>query len=117
MPLHDIFLGTATASVILAASAAALSGQNHLAVNATVVSPCTISLVDAPEPAESSLCRSSPRRQGSHSLGSGGSCRTTRNFSALIGIDQTVTVYGQIRAGQNVPAGNYSDTIIVTATY
>lgn len=52
MPLHDIFLGTATASVILAAPAAALSGQNRLAVSATVVSPCAISVIDAPEPAE-----------------------------------------------------------------
>lgn len=52
MPLHDIFLGTATVSVILAAPAAALSGQNRLAVSATVVSPCAISLADAPEPAE-----------------------------------------------------------------
>lgn len=49
--------------------------------------------------------------------GSSGSSRITRNFSALIGVDQTVTVYGRIRAGQNVPAGSYSDTIIVTVTY
>ena len=49
--------------------------------------------------------------------GSGGSLRITRNFTALLGVDQTVTVYGRIRSGQNVPAGSYSDTIIVTVTY
>jgi spore coat protein U-like protein len=49
--------------------------------------------------------------------GSGGSLRTTRNFTALLSVDQTMTVYGRIRAGQNVPAGSYSDTIIVTVTY
>ncbi|QNA82842.1 spore coat protein U domain-containing protein [Sphingomonas sp. So64.6b] len=49
--------------------------------------------------------------------GSGGSSRITRNFTALLGVDQTTTVYGRIPAGQNVPAGSYSDTIIVTVTY
>ncbi len=49
--------------------------------------------------------------------GSGGSFRITRNFTALLSVDQTMTVYGRIRAGQNVPAGSYSDTIIVTVTY
>lgn len=49
--------------------------------------------------------------------GSGGSFRVTRNFTALLSVDQTVTVYGRIRSGQNVPAGSYSDTIIVTVTY
>ncbi|WBY09758.1 spore coat protein U domain-containing protein [Sphingomonas sp. 7/4-4] len=47
----------------------------------------------------------------------GGSFRVTRNFTALLSVDQTITVYGRIRAGQNVPAGSYSDTIIVTVTY
>lgn len=49
--------------------------------------------------------------------GSGSSSRITHNFTGLLGIDQTVTVYGRIRAGQNVPAGIYTDTIIVTVTY
>lgn len=49
--------------------------------------------------------------------GSGGSFRITRNFTALLSVDQTMTVYGRIRSSQNVPAGSYSDTIIVTVTY
>lgn len=49
--------------------------------------------------------------------GSGGSSRITHNFSALLGIDQTVTVYGRIPGRQNVPPGSYNDTIIVTVTY
>lgn len=34
-----------------------------------------------------------------------------------IGTAQSLTVYGRIPASQNVPAGNYNDTIIVTITY
>ncbi|MBZ5520714.1 MAG: spore coat U domain-containing protein [Acidobacteriia bacterium] len=29
----------------------------------------------------------------------------------------TVTVYGQVAAGQNVPAGSYGDTVLVTITF
>jgi spore coat protein U-like protein len=49
--------------------------------------------------------------------GTGGSSRITENFSALLGIDRTVTVYGRIAGRQNVPPGSYNDTIIVTVTY
>lgn len=34
-----------------------------------------------------------------------------------VGNQQTYTVYGQIGAGQNVPAGSYSDTITLTVTF
>jgi spore coat protein U domain-containing protein, fimbrial subunit CupE1/2/3/6 len=33
------------------------------------------------------------------------------------GLEQTLTVYGQIPSGQFPPAGSYSDTITVTVTY
>lgn len=33
------------------------------------------------------------------------------------GVATVVNVYGQIPAGQNVPAGSYSDTVIVTITF
>ena len=49
--------------------------------------------------------------------GTGGSARITRNFAALLLVDDSVTVYGQILAGQNVRAATYSDTITVTVTY
>ena len=41
----------------------------------------------------------------------------TSNFIALLNLDQTTTVYGRIPAGQNVPPGSYSDTILVTVIF
>lgn len=49
--------------------------------------------------------------------GAGGSTRVTRNFAALLSFADTMTVYARLPARQNVSAGNYSDTIIVTVTY
>jgi len=49
--------------------------------------------------------------------GTGGSVTVSRSFSGLLSIDQSLTVYGRIGAGQNVPARTYSDTILVTVTY
>jgi len=33
------------------------------------------------------------------------------------GVAQSLTVYGRVPSGQNVPAGSYSDTVQVTVTY
>lgn len=33
------------------------------------------------------------------------------------GVAQNVTVYGAVAAGQNVPAGSYSDTVVATVTF
>lgn len=33
------------------------------------------------------------------------------------GTASTITVYGSIPAGQNVPAGSYADTVVATVTY
>jgi spore coat protein U-like protein len=33
------------------------------------------------------------------------------------GAGQNVTVYGAVTAGQNVPAGSYSDTVVATVTF
>src|SRR5690242_10156726 len=33
------------------------------------------------------------------------------------GTQTAVTVYGSVAAGQNVPAGNYSDTVVATVTF
>jgi len=49
--------------------------------------------------------------------GTGGSTQVSQSFSSLFIVDRTLTVYGRIPAGQNVPAGAYADTIIVTVTY
>ncbi|MDB5713342.1 MAG: hypothetical protein JWO15_739 [Sphingomonadales bacterium] len=48
---------------------------------------------------------------------SGGSSRVTESISALLIYDQTLTVYGRIPSGQNVPTGSYADAISVTVTY
>lgn len=47
----------------------------------------------------------------------GGSSRVTRAFSGLLSFQLHNTVYGRIFGSQNVPAGTYSDTIVVTVTY
>jgi spore coat protein U-like protein len=47
----------------------------------------------------------------------GGSSRITRTFSGLLSIQLSNTVYGRVFGSQNVSAGTYSDTIVVTVTY
>jgi spore coat protein U-like protein len=49
--------------------------------------------------------------------GTGGSTQVSQSFSGLFVVDRTLTVYGRIPAGQNVSAGAYADTVIVTVTY
>lgn len=49
--------------------------------------------------------------------GTGGSSSVTQNFLALLFVENTLTIYGRIPGGQNVPAGTYNDTITVTVTY
>jgi spore coat protein U-like protein len=33
------------------------------------------------------------------------------------GTQQSITVYGTVDAGQNVPAGSYSDTVVATVSF
>jgi spore coat protein U-like protein len=49
--------------------------------------------------------------------GTDSSLRVTQSFAGLLLVDRTIPVYGRIPARQNVRAGAYSDTIIVTVTY
>jgi spore coat protein U-like protein len=49
--------------------------------------------------------------------GTGGSANVSQTFSGLLIVDQSVNIYGSIGAGQNVPDGSYSDTIIATINY
>jgi spore coat protein U-like protein len=49
--------------------------------------------------------------------GTVGSARVTRSFAGLLVVDRTVPIYGRIPSRQNVRAGAYSDTIVVTVTY
>ena len=41
----------------------------------------------------------------------------TRIFSGLLSIELRNIVYGRVFGSQNVSAGTYSDTIVVTVTY
>lgn len=47
----------------------------------------------------------------------GNNCGSGTGAGPGAGNAQTYTVYGQIAAGQNVPAGSYSDTITVTVNF
>jgi spore coat protein U-like protein len=49
--------------------------------------------------------------------GAGTNCDGGTGAGPGAGNAQTYTVYGQIPAGQNVPAGSYSDTITLTVTF
>jgi spore coat protein U-like protein len=49
--------------------------------------------------------------------GTGGSANVSQSFAGLLLLDSTSTIYGRIDPSQNVPAGTYSDTIVVTVSY
>ncbi|UZW53835.1 spore coat U domain-containing protein [Sphingobium sp. JS3065] len=49
--------------------------------------------------------------------GSGGTAIVSAMLTGLLSFSQTVSVYGQIPAGQWPQAGPYSDSVIVTITY
>ena len=52
-----------------------------------------------------------------NSCGVGNNCDGGTGAGPGGGNAQTYTVYGQIVAGQNVPAGSYTDTITLTVTF
>jgi spore coat protein U-like protein len=47
----------------------------------------------------------------------GNTAATGYTVSSPTGTAQDVTVYGRISGGQNVPFGNYSDTVVATVTF
>ncbi|MDE2461452.1 MAG: spore coat protein U domain-containing protein [Gammaproteobacteria bacterium] len=51
------------------------------------------------------------------SCGGANNCDTGTGAGPGAGNAQTYTVYGSIAAGQNVPAGSYTDTIQLTVTF
>jgi spore coat protein U domain-containing protein, fimbrial subunit CupE1/2/3/6 len=51
------------------------------------------------------------------SCGAGNNCDGGTGAGPGAGNQQSYTVYGQIAAGQNVPAGSYADTITITVNF
>lgn len=49
--------------------------------------------------------------------GAGNNCDSGTGAGPGVGNQQTYTVYGQLPAGQNAPAGSYADTITVTVNF
>ncbi|CAM3197035.1 Spore coat protein U domain-containing protein [Deinococcus saxicola] len=47
----------------------------------------------------------------------GNTTATGKVNAAGTGANQTLTVYGRVAGGQNVPVGNYTDTVIVTVDF
>lgn len=46
-----------------------------------------------------------------------GNTNETGKFSGGTGSNQSLTVYGRIPSGQNVPVGSYADTVVATVSY
>jgi spore coat protein U-like protein len=51
-----------------------------------------------------------------HSTAWGNTSGTGASYTG-VGTSTNVSVYGQVTAGQNVPAGSYSDTVVATVTF
>ena len=116
---------------VVANHSAALNGSATLPVNCTTGATANITL-DQGQNAASGSSNATPSRQmsdsNSHVLGYAlfqDSAHTTAwgNTSGSgasytgQGTNTSVTVYGQITAGQNVPSASYSDTVVATVTF
>ena len=116
---------------IVAHAAAPLDGTGTVAVTCTTGSAATITLGQGANPDGGSSDTVPLRRMTdgaahylSYSLYQDGSRSTIWGNTAGTGLVVTGTgladsrtVYGRLSAGQNVPAGSYSDTVIATVTF
>jgi spore coat protein U-like protein len=109
----------------------ALNGTATLTVNCTQGAAATITLGQGSNAASGST-DAAPLRQlsdgnnhvlsyalfqdGGHSTAWGNSSETGASYTGL-GTSSNVSVYGQVTAGQNVPSGTYSDTVVATVTF
>ena len=107
-----------------------LAGTATITVSCTNGSPATLTLDQGLNPAGGST-NAAPLRQ----MASGGSLMSYDLFqdNAMTvpwgntagtgvaytgtGVSGSVTVYGQVAGGQNVPAGTYNDTVVATITF
>lgn len=115
---------------VVANAATPLPGTATLTVTCTNGAPSTLTLDQGLNPAGGST-NAAPLRQ----MASGGNFLSYSLFqdNALTvpwgntagtgapytgtGASGSVTVYGQVAAGQNVPAGTYNDTVVATITF
>jgi spore coat protein U-like protein len=108
----------------------ALNGTATISVTCTNGSPATLTLDQGLNPAGGST-NAAPLRQmasGGNIIGYGlfqdvantivwGNTAGTGVAYTGTGVAGSLTVYGQIPAGQNVPAGTYTDTVVATVTF
>lgn len=112
---------------------APLNGQGSIAVNCTKSTVAAVSLDQGVNATSSSTC-AAPSRQmisGSNKLAYGiymdsadtspwgcASGSNTASFTAASALTaNTLTTYGSVPGGQDVPAGAYSDTVTFTVTF
>jgi spore coat protein U-like protein len=115
---------------IVANQATPLDGTATISVNCSNYLPYTVTLGQGANPGGGST-NAAPVRQmasGANRLGyslyqdsgrstSWGNTAGTGAFAYGIGSAQSATVYGRVPAGQNKPAGSYSDTVLATVTF
>jgi spore coat protein U-like protein len=112
-------------------AAAALNGTGTLNVTCTTGASATLTLGQGSNPNTGSSDTAPARRMKdtgtnflTYSLYSDSGRSTVWGNTAGTGLANTgtgvsvpITVYGAVDAGQNVPAGNYSDTVLATVTF
>jgi spore coat protein U-like protein len=116
---------------VVANATTALNGTGSVTVTCTSGDAANVTLGQGADAATGST-DAAPLRQmkdsGSdvlaYSLYSDGARSTVWGNTTATGVSdtgngtaQTLTVYGSVAAGQNVPAGTYSDTVVATVTF
>jgi spore coat protein U-like protein len=111
-------------------AAAPLAGSTNISATCTNGSPATITLSQGANAAGGSTA-AAPLRQmtvGGNFLAYSlfqdnantivwGDTPATGEAYTGTGVSTTVTVFGLVGAGQNVPAGTYTDTVLITITF
>jgi spore coat protein U-like protein len=116
---------------VSANAATALDGTGAVSVTCTNGATTTVTLGQGANPAGGSTAAAPARRLNdggtgflTYSLYSDTNRTAVWGDTAGTGVAHTgtgtltaLTVYGAVGAGQNVPAGNYSDTVVATITF
>jgi len=115
---------------VVANASTPLDVTGKVSVTCTTGAPATITLGQGPDPGASSTDAAPVRRMKSGSnylsyqLYSEATHTTVWGNDASsdventgTGANQDIDVYGRVPSGQNVPTGNYSDTVVATITF